>query len=248
MEYLTLRNGNKLAVELYRNSPESKNLVILVHGTCGNRNNLFFPALAKLSNINVLTFDLEGNGDSEGEFLIGGFMREVENIREVVLYAQSIGFNVISLVGHSKGGNSILIYSSVYSDVPLLITVAARFNMSVLPKFLDPLIPEVEEKGFSFFNIKDKMFKIDKNGIQERRDLDMDRVLRGVQNKVVVLSGDRDDITDQSDAHRIAEVLGDRCFKKVIVQGADHFFMSSVDELVNCVSSALIEFLDAPRI
>lgn len=248
MEYLALRNGNRLAIEIHRNCPESNNLVVLVHGTCGNRNNFFFPALAELGSINVLNFDLEGNGDSEGEFLIGGFMREVENIHEVVLFAQSLGFNVVSLIGHSKGGNSVLIYSSVYSDVPLIIAIAARYNMSILPRFLDPLIPEVEDKGFSFYTLKDKTFRIDKSGIQERRDLNMNRVLETVQSKVVVLCGDRDDITDESDAHRIAEVLGDRCLKKVVLQGANHFFMKNLDLLVDCVSSAIKEFLDTPKI
>jgi pimeloyl-ACP methyl ester carboxylesterase len=126
MEYLTLRNGNTLAFELHINNSNSNILVILVHGTFRNRNDVFFRALCKIASINVLSFDFEGNGDSEGEFLFGGFMGEVENVHEVVLYAQSLGFNVISLIGHCKGGNTNLF--KIYSDIPLLFTVAARLK------------------------------------------------------------------------------------------------------------------------
>ena len=248
MEYLTLRNGKKLAFELSRNNSNSNSLAILVHGTCGHRNNLFFPALCKLENINVLSFDLEGNGDSEGEFLFGGFMREVENVHEVVLYARSLGFNVISLIGHSKGGNTILIYSTLYSDIPLLIVIAARYDMSILPKFVDSIIQEVEEKGSSIFFNGKKNFCIDKSGIEERRKLDMNKVLEDVSGKVAVIYGDRDGITSENDAHRIAELLGDKCFKKVLVQGSDHFFVDTMPLIIDMVGLVLDEFVNGPRI
>jgi alpha/beta superfamily hydrolase len=248
MEYLTLRNGNKLAFELNINNPDNNSLIILVHGTCGNRNNLFFPALSKIRSFNVLSFDLEGNGDSEGEFLIGGFMREVDNIHEVVLHVQSLGYNVISLIGHSKGGNTILIYSTLYQDIPLLIAIAARFDMSILPKFLDPVMPEVEEKGSSIFFNGKKNFCIDKSGIEERRKLDMNRVLEDTRGKVAVVYGDRDDITSENDAHKIAELLGNKCFRKALVQGSDHFFVNTMPLVVEMVELILNEFVNGPRI
>ena len=84
MDFITNDNGVKLAYTLNIIDSLSAYLVIIIHGTCGNRNNLFFPSLAESLKYNSLRFDLQGNGDSEGKFSIGGFTQEINDVRCVV--------------------------------------------------------------------------------------------------------------------------------------------------------------------
>lgn len=247
-QYFQASSGAKLAYNLYHSPQASQQLLILVHGTCATRSSLFFPSFFSSPSLNILTFDLEGNGESEGEFKIGGFDREVQNIHEIVQFSQSSGFQVVALVGHSKGGNSILIYASIYNDVPLMIPIAARFNMTVLPKFLEPILPDVDEKGAAELWLKGKKFFIGKDGIDERRNLDMRLVIRGIRARVVVVYGTEDFVTPESDALAIVQELGDRCFKVVRVEGADHFFVGFGERLVQDVVQGVREFLDRERI
>jgi hypothetical protein len=53
----------------------------------------------------------------------------------------------------------------------------------------------------------------------------MNRVLEDSNGKIAFIYGDRDDFVSENGAHRIAEVLGDKCFKKVLIQGSDHFLL-----------------------
>lgn len=37
--------------------------------------------------------------------------------------------NVAAVVGHSKGGDVVLLYAATHDDVPLVVNVAGRFNL-----------------------------------------------------------------------------------------------------------------------
>ena len=120
--------------------------------------------------------------------------------------------------------------------------------MSVLPKFLDPILPEVEEKGSAEFLLKDKRFLIAKEGIDERRNLDMRVVIRGIRARAIVVYGANDLVTPPSDALGIVQELGERCLKVARVDNADHFFIGFGEEIVRVVMQGVGEFLDRERI
>jgi uncharacterized protein len=242
IQHISLENGAVLVGELTLSLPNSRDLVLLVHGTCSNRNALFLPYFCRESGLNSLRIDLAGNGDSAGEFLIGGFEEEVEQIKETVEWANGRGFRVVAIVGHSKGGNEVLIYGSKHRNVPLLIPVSARWEMGVLPKFLEPVLGEVMEKGFALLEMGGKRFRIDRKGIEERRNLDMRKVLEKVEAKVVVIHGERDDLTSIEDARTIAALLHEKCITLTVLPEAGHMFAGFYNELTQAIVSGIASF------
>ena len=241
MDYITTEEGIKLSYILTINDSLSPFLVILIHGTCGHKNNLFFPKLAESIKYNTLRFDLQGNGQSEGDFMIGGFSREVDNIKSVVNWSRSRGFKVLALIGHSKGGNEVLMYSSRYGDVPIVIPITARMDMSILPNFLFPVIDKVEAEGSAIIELAGKEYKIDKEGLKERKSINMRKVLEKVKTWVAISHGTNDDITNLSDSAEIENCLGVYSFERIIIEGADHFYIGKEDELCQHINNFFVK-------
>ena len=237
MDYIVTEEGVKLSYTLSINDSNSPYLVILIHGTCGDKDNLFFPRLAEGLMFNTLRFDFEGNGNSGGKFMFGGFSREVDQIRSVVAWARGQAFKVVALVGHSKGGNLVLMYSSRYGDVPLVIPICGRMDMSILPAVVAPILDQVNEKGSGVIEFRGKQFTIDKEGVQERIQVNMRKVTEKVKTWVFVIHGTNDEVTQVKDSEDLEIALGKYCFERCVIEGADHFFREFGEELVNNINN-----------
>ena len=53
----------------------------------------------------------------------GNYWKQVSELRSAVEAMRAEGYNVVALVGHSKGGNVVLMYQSQFNDVPLVVNV-----------------------------------------------------------------------------------------------------------------------------
>lgn len=122
--------GLKLAGQL--DDAAFKDLCILCHGF---RSSKELPTLISTSKaltqagFSAFRFDFTGNGESEGEFAYGNYWREAEDLRAVVKYWQYRGRTIAALIGHSKGGNAVLLYASKYQDVPNIVNISGRFDL-----------------------------------------------------------------------------------------------------------------------
>ena len=219
------------------NDPNSPYLVILVHGSFVDKDTHFFPRLAEGLMFNTLRFDLEGNGSSEGKFTFAGFSREVENIRSVIAWARGQSFKVLALVGHSKGGNLVLMYSSRYGDVPLVVPICSRMDMSVIPSMVSHALDEINEKGSAVIEVRRKQFTIDREMIQERLQVNMKKVTEKVKTWVFVIHGTNDDVTYLRDSEELEIALGRYCFERYIIEGANHYFREFKEELVSNINN-----------
>lgn len=243
MDFITTETGVKLAYNLTINDQKSPYLLILVHGTISHKNACYHQHFSDNSKFNTFRFDLEGNGESLGDFEIGAFERDVDNIHTVVLWAKSNGYKPLALIGHSKGGNEVLIYSAKYGDVPLIIPVAARMDMSILPNILTPIIENVYADGQATLTAAGKDFNISKSGLEERKNLNMNRCVARVRNLVCVIHGDADITTQVKDAHDISKVLGRNCFELNIIPGADHMFGEFYPTLLEIIENFITKAL-----
>lgn len=100
----------KLTARLF--TPELKpgehcDLAILCHGLNANQN---FPLMwliqeqLRADGMATLTFDFNGHGESEGKFSEMTIPNEIEDLNQVLAYAQDLRFvDDIALVGHSQG-------------------------------------------------------------------------------------------------------------------------------------------------
>ncbi len=83
-------------------------LVIICHGFSGNCQRPFMNDLSKsivAQGMATLRFDFNGHGKSDGEFKDMTVLNEIEDLKDVIAWAQKQSWvKDISLVGHSQGG------------------------------------------------------------------------------------------------------------------------------------------------
>ena len=100
----------KLSAVLYKPNIQpggSADLVILCHGlNCDHNFDLMHRIEKQLHSegFATLTFDFNGHGESEGKFVDMTIPNEMEDLEQVLAYAQDLNFvDDIALVGHSQG-------------------------------------------------------------------------------------------------------------------------------------------------
>ncbi|GKV03616.1 hypothetical protein SLEP1_g15890 [Rubroshorea leprosula] len=110
----------------------SKEVVIICHGFQSSKERIPMKNLAlalEREGISAFRFDFAGNGESEGSFHYGNYHRETEDLRAVILHFCQEQRLISAIVGHSKGGNVVLLYASKYNDVPIVVNISGRFNL-----------------------------------------------------------------------------------------------------------------------
>lgn len=126
------KKGLKLKGLLVDGGAGSKEVCILCHGFRSSKQSGTLSALATglaEAGVSTFRFDFSGNGESEGKFAYGNYWQEVEDLRAAVEFLTSRGSRVVCVVGHSKGGNCVVLYASKYYDVPCVINVSGRFAL-----------------------------------------------------------------------------------------------------------------------
>ncbi|EYU28398.1 hypothetical protein MIMGU_mgv1a0141892mg, partial [Erythranthe guttata] len=110
----------------------SQKLVVLCHGF---RSTKEFDIMVNVASalesegISAFRFDFSGNGESEGLFHFGNYSSEVEDLRSVIDYFQEINRSTVAILGHSKGGNVVLLYASKYHDIPAVVNISGRYDL-----------------------------------------------------------------------------------------------------------------------
>eukprot|EP00953_Heterococcus_sp_UTEX-ZZ885_P040043 20496-Heterococcus_DN1.PRE.3 len=113
---------------------DNKEIAILCHGLLSTKDRSVPKVLAEALATNTCRFDFAGNGESGGAWSLSAYDREVEDLRSVVQYLRAEHWQVTAVIGHSKGAAAVMQYAAKYDDVPLVISVAGRFDTSQTPR------------------------------------------------------------------------------------------------------------------
>ena len=153
-------------------------------------------------------------------------------IHDAVAWCNAQGFEVVALIGHSKGANEVLIYSALYKDVPNIISLAARIDTTTLSATILQSYDIIQAKGEGFVYWGGKEFRVTLEEIKEKVELDMKIYFRGITtSNVMIIHGDADQIIPVSEALEIREIIGEATKEYLIIPGADHFFEGHEKEL-----------------
>ncbi|KAL5227272.1 hypothetical protein ABZP36_015537 [Zizania latifolia] len=157
---VTNKHGEKLAGVLHHTG--SSKIVVLCHGFIATKNDsLILDLTAALTEkgISVFRFDFSGNGESEGEFEYGNYRKEADDLHSVVSYLFKENYDVTAIVGHSKGGDVVALYTSIYDDVCLIINVSGRFDLEkgIEERIGEGSINRINKEGY--LDVKDKSGK-----------------------------------------------------------------------------------------
>ncbi|KAI3979429.1 hypothetical protein MKX01_001621 [Papaver californicum] len=155
-EQVIIKNkyGEKLVGMLYETS--SKEVIILCHGSASKKDSPIIRNLAEVltkQGISVFRFDFSGHGDGP---LQDDYIKDADDLHSIVLHFLGAKRVVGAIVGHSKGGDVVLIYASKYHDLPTVVNVSGRYHMEkgIAERLGKDFMERIEESGF--IDVKDK--------------------------------------------------------------------------------------------
>uniref|UniRef100_A0A7S3QKD6 Serine aminopeptidase S33 domain-containing protein n=1 Tax=Dunaliella tertiolecta TaxID=3047 RepID=A0A7S3QKD6_DUNTE len=227
---------------------KSDKLAILCHGYAGSKDGFVYPKMAKAlaaKKISSLRFDFTGNGESDGAFEFGNYLQEVADLRCAVQYVrESLRKTPIALVGHSKGANVVLLYAAQFDDVPLVINIAARFDMKrgIKERFGEEVLAKVQKLGQVPMTVRNDSgqtvkWLLTKKALEERMSIDMEAAAKRISlSEVLTVHGKADATIPYQDAEAFSRTIRQHMLWPL--DGADHFFsqQAHADQMIRKVS------------
>ncbi len=234
-------DGYEISIVLSRGG--SREVVIWMHGISVDKDEYlgFFRDGAQRfaeNGVTSIRFDFRGHGDSSGSSLDFSVVGQNLDVRAIMALAQrQFGSGSrIHVVGASFGAPPAIFAAARYPDAVHSVSLIAPV-LSYQRTFLEPetdwardlfspqRLRELEDTGRLYF---DSEFCIGHRLVEEMRVIRPDIALAGIQQRVLVVHGDRDsmvpyDVTVQA-------CRGLQHVKLVTLNGADHGFMQEGDE------------------
>ncbi|KAJ4797232.1 Alpha/beta-Hydrolases superfamily protein [Rhynchospora pubera] len=239
---ITNKHGEKLVGVLHNTG--SKGVVILSHGFRATKeDNIMLNLTAALTKkgISTFRFDFAGNGESEGQFEFGNYRREADDLHSVVSFFFQNNADVIAIVGHSKGGNVVLIYACTYDDVKMVLNLSGRFDLinGVKERFGEELLQKMERDGFIDMKDTKGTYRVTKDSLMDRLNINMAEEVKKIKEecRVLTVHGTEDEIIPVHDAYEFAKLIPNH--KLHIVNEANHCYTSHQAEL----ASAVVDFI-----
>ncbi|KNA24374.1 hypothetical protein SOVF_016080 [Spinacia oleracea] len=233
-------HGEKLVGILHDTG--SKELVIVCHGIKSVKERIPMASLAAAienTGISAFRFDFAGNGESEGLFRYGNYRREAEDLHAVVQLFQKIGHVITTIIGHSKGGNVVLLYAAKYHDVHRVVNISGRFDLEkgIEGRLGKNFLDRIQSSGFIDVGSKSGKFqyRVTKESLMDRLSTDMRAACHLIPEncRVLTVHGSMDQIVPVKDALEFDKIITNHVLR--IIQGADHEYTSHQNELVKVV-------------
>ncbi|XP_045811900.1 uncharacterized protein LOC123906093 [Trifolium pratense] len=243
---ITNKHGNKLVGILHEAG--TKQIVILCHGLRASKEDIIMTQLAAAlenAGISSFRFDFTGNGESEGSFEFGNYWREVDDIHSVAQHFHEGNRRVISIVGHSKGANVVLLYASKYNDIKTVANLSGRYDMKagLEDRLGKDFIERIRKEGFIELKTKSGSvdYRVTEESLKDRLNINMHEECQQIDKecRFLTVHGDADIIIPVGDAFEFAKILPNH--KLHIVKGADHVYTDHLTELASIVANFLKE-------
>ncbi|XP_049376103.1 putative uncharacterized protein YDL057W isoform X1 [Solanum stenotomum] len=239
-------HGEKLVGVLH--GTNSLELVVICHGFKSSKDRIPMVNLAaafEKEGISAFRFDFAGNGESEGSFQYGNYRREADDLRAIVEHFHKEKCFIAAIVGHSKGGNAVLLYASNYKDVQTVINISGRFNLErgIEDRLGRDFKEKIKHNGFiDVRNRKGRFeYRVTEERLMDRLTTDTRGSCQSIPNscRVLTVHGSMDEMVPVEDAMEFAKNVPNH--KLQIIEGADHEFTLHQDEL----SSVVVAFVKA---
>ncbi|CAK9140539.1 unnamed protein product [Ilex paraguariensis] len=237
---ITNNHGEKLVGLLHETG--STEVVILCHGFRSLKEHNTMVSLSNaLENegISAFRFDFAGNGESEGSFEYGNYWREADDLCAVVQHLNGASRVVSAILGHSKGGNVVLLYASKYHDIRTVVNVSGRYNLKrgIADRLGEDFLQRAKKDGFIDVNNNrgEVVFRVTEESLIDRLNTNMHEACLQIDNqcRVLTVHGSADEIIPVEDALEFAKIIPNH--KLHIMEGADHGYTAHQAELAAVV-------------
>ncbi|KAI3443624.1 hypothetical protein Pfo_000289 [Paulownia fortunei] len=242
------KRGEKLVGVLHETG--STKIVVLCHGFCSSKENNTMVNLAVVlenEGISAFRFDFSGNGESEGSFQYGNYSSEAEDLRAVIEYFTGVNRLTVAVLGHSKGGNVVLLYASKYHDIGAVVNVSGRYDLKrgIEERLGEKFLERLKKDGY--IDVKTRTgvvdYQVTEESMMERLNTNMHEACFSIDGRCRVLTvhGSADEIIPVEDALEFAKIIPNHRLQ--IIEGADHGYSSHQDELASTVLHFIKECL-----
>nr|XP_017241909.1 PREDICTED: putative uncharacterized protein YDL057W isoform X1 [Daucus carota subsp. sativus] len=230
--------GEKL-VGVLRDS-KTMEIAVLCHGFRSSKESSTIANLAaalEKEGVSVFSFDFAGNGESEGTFEYGNYQREADDLCAVIKHLNGMKRIVTAIVGHSKGGDVVLLYASKYRDIKRVVNVAGRYDLKggIEKRLGRDFLQVIQKEGFIDVKSKGSTYRVTKESLMERLTTNMHEACLNIDSRCRVLTvhGSDDEVIPVDDAMEFDKIIPNH--KLHIVEGADHKYTSHQAELASVV-------------
>ncbi|XP_010555048.1 PREDICTED: uncharacterized protein LOC104824638 isoform X2 [Tarenaya hassleriana] len=222
----------------------STGIVVICHGFQSSKDRIPMVTLARVfarKKISSFRFDFAGNGESEGSFQYGNYWREAEDLRSVLQYLRKENHEISAIIGHSKGGNVVLLYAAKYNDVDTVVNISGRFflDRGMEGRLGKEYLQRIKEKGFiDVRNRRGKFeYRVTEESLKDRLTTDTSAACFSISKncRVLTVHGSADRIVPATDASEFVKSVKNHQLQ--LVEGADHEFTSHQCELASIVLS-----------
>ncbi|WJX28339.1 hypothetical protein P8452_17075 [Trifolium repens] len=244
------KHGQKLVGMLHQ-SGTSTDVVILCHGfRCTKDTNLLLNLAVALENsqISSFRFDFSGNGESEGSFQYGNYWTEVDDLHAVSQHFHESNRVIRAIVGHSKGGDVVLLYASKYHDIKTVINLSGRYDLKegIEERLGKDYLERIKKDGFIDVRTRTGSFdyRVTKESLMDRLSTNMHEACQQIDKecRVLTIHGSSDKIIPVQSAREFAKIIPNH--KLHIIRKANHAYSNHQDELSSVALSFIKETID----
>jgi uncharacterized protein len=225
--------GLNLCGILEEPNPTKEKVVIMVHGYASHKNRTTSRLLLEefaTRNINSFRIDLDGCGESEGNFAEQTISSAIDDILAAIKFVEGRGYTIIDLLGSSAGGLAVM--GAALKSKPHKIGLKAPVSdvpRQQLSKRGEKEIREWKEKGFRIKINKDgSSFTSNYTFFEDAKKYVMYDNVKEITCPVLILHGDADESIPVEQSKKIAANFPNATLK--IIPGADHFLNINGDK------------------
>lgn len=222
----------------------STETVVICHGFQSSKDRIPMRTIANVfesAKITTFRFDFAGNGESQGSFQYGNYRREAEDLRSVLQHLRGENRVISAIIGHSKGGNVVLLYAAKYKDVEIVVNISGRFFLErgIEGRLGKDYMKKIKEDGFiDVRNRKGKFeYRVTEESLMDRLATNTHEACLSIHEncRVLTVHGSDDRIVSVTEASEFAKYIKNH--KLCLIEGADHEFTSHQHQLASTVLS-----------
>ena len=224
--YFTNSLHQKICGVLEEPNRTLEQIVIMVHGHSSHKNGKSIRLMSeelKKRRINSLRIDLDGCGESEGNFEDQTISSAVDDIISAIKLMKSEGYVRIYLFGSSGGGTAVMATALNYSSINKIGLKApvADFPSHLLRKFGSEYITEWKEKGYHHFTSDDgRILKWNYTFFEDSKKYNIYNHAQKLRCPILIVHGTSDKSVDIENSRKLVSLLPQGRLIELI--GADH--------------------------
>jgi len=224
LKKLTITNiqGQKLAAWIH--GDDKKKIIIQCHGfpSDSHGNHLEYAEAFAKKGLTALRFDFSGCGESEGNNNDWGVASFSEDLKAVISYVKSIGFEDINVMAASYGGPVAIKVLFEDHSINKLVLRSPAPDLTDMPNEFSTTKEDWQKQGYVMYHRErtGEEFKLPYAMLEDAYENIMFEPAKSITAKTLIIHGSEDKIIPLKDSQKLAENIPGAIL--IVLDGADH--------------------------